>query len=161
MPKHNKNQYTLQEVYRWYSKRVETPISYKDHKKVLDTWGDVVNEFLLSGKDVKLAQGMSILGIRKKEKRTYVDRKASKIEGKLVVKQNSHSGFYGASVYWRRHYTTINSKGWVFRPTRELARALADVMVKPLGHTRFVKRARVARTVQQSKSIQRKTIHKI
>ena len=161
MPKHNKNQYTLKEVYRWYTKKVENPVSYKVHKEVLDAWGDVMVEFLLEGKDIKLQQGMSVLGIRKKEKRTYVDRQASKKAGKLVVVQNSHSGFYGASIYWRRHYTTINSKGWSFRPSRELARGLADVMHTPLGHTKFVKRARVARTVEQSKSIQRKTIYKI
>lgn len=161
MPKHNKNQYTLKEVYRWYTKRVEEPVSYKVHKEVLDLWGDTVVEYLLKGKDVKLQQGISVLGIRKKEKRTYVDRLASKLAGKRVIVQNSHSGFYGASVYWRRHYTTINSKGWSFRPTREFARKLGDVMQEHLGHTRFVKRARVARTVEQSKSIQRKTIHKI
>jgi hypothetical protein len=161
MPKHNKHQYSLTEVYTHYKKSVTTPVDQKVYKLILDTWGKIVNDYLLAGKDVKLQQGLSTLGVRKKERRTYIDAKESKAAGRAVVKSNSHSGFYGARIYWRRHYTVINSIGWEFRPTRALSRALGVIMKMPLGHTTFVKRALVTRDVEQSKSTYNKKVHKI
>jgi len=130
-------------IYQQYKKTVDNPVDYKTHKKVLDTWGEVLVSYLLEGKDVRLHSGMSVLGIRKKKKRTYVDRQASKKAGKLVIKLNTHSGFYHARVYWRKNYTQYSAKGWVFKPARALSRALGAVMQQPHGHAKFVKQAKV------------------
>ncbi|HEC44439.1 hypothetical protein LCGC14_0984230 [marine sediment metagenome] len=161
MPKHNKNQYSLQQVYQWYKNSVNDPVDYKTHKLVLEVWGTVFSEYILAGKDIKLQQGLSVLGVRKKEKHTYVDRRASKLAGKLVLKPNTHSGFYGANVYWRRHYTVCNSKGWVLRPCRKLSRALGVIMKQPYGHTRYVKRAMVSRKEEHRKAFYNKKVLKL
>ena len=161
MPKFNKNQYKLKEVYKFYKTSVTKPVAYKEFKLILDTWGDLVNEYLLEGKDVKLHNGLSIIGIRKRIKRTFINKKESKRRGMLIKSSNAHSGFYGARVLWRRHYTTFNSSGWVFQPSRELNRALARIMLSPQGHTRFTKRAIATKSIDQAKSIYNKKIYKV
>jgi len=141
MPKLNKNQIQLREVYKHYEKKVENPVDYKTHKNILDTWGTIVNRYLVEGRDVQLHERLSKLGVRKFASRSYVDFKASKIAGKEVRVSNIHSNFYGARVYWNSHGTRINVKGWVFRPTKELKLAIKDVMIKPQGHTTYIKNA--------------------
>jgi hypothetical protein len=143
MPKYDKNQYTLPEVYAFYKEQTKDPVDYKLHKAILDLWGNKVIEYLLQGKDIRLHRGLSILGIRKHIRETYIDRQASKEAGRTIRASNIHSGFYGAVTYWRRHYTSFSSGGWGFYPTRKLNRALSAVMQTPRGHMRFVKRAKV------------------
>ena len=142
MPKVDKNQFKLAEMYRFYSKSVKSPVSYKDHKLILDTWGRTVSEYLMEGKDVNFLAGLSTLGVRKEIKFTYTDFKASKEQGRRVIKPNTHSGNYGARVYWRRSRTRFKSSGWKFVPSRVLSRGIASVMKRLLGHTVFVQRAR-------------------
>jgi len=153
MPKYNKNQYLLPEVYAFYKEQTENPVDYKTHKQILDTWGTKVTEYLLQGKDIRLHKGLSILGVRKHIRETYVDRVASKKAGKLVRASNIHSGFYGAVIYWRRHYTSFSSSGWAFHPTRELKRALSQVMQTPAGHRRFVKKAKVVASAKRAREV--------
>lgn len=159
MPKFNKNQYSLKEAYAFYKKSVENPVSYEEYKLILDTWGNKVVEYLLEGKDVKLHAGMSLLGVRKRHKPTFVDRQESKKQGQLVKSSNIHSGFFGAYVYWRRRYTRFNSVGWIFVATRKLHRALGTVMLQPDGHRRFTMKAEVARSEVQAKSMFNKKVH--
>jgi hypothetical protein len=161
MPKFNKNQYTLNAVYKHYKTTTTKPVTFKEHKLILDTWGQKVNEYLLLGKDVKLHSGLSLLGIRKKVKKTFINKRESKLQKTLVKSSNVHSGFYGASVYWRRHYTAFNSNGWVFYPTRELNRALGKVMLSPQGHTRYSKRAIAAGSQEKAKAIYNKNVLKL
>lgn len=161
MPKHNKNQYSLQYEYNTYKKTVSEPLTYKEHKKVLDLWGDIVTDYLLLGKDVRLHKGLSVLGVRKKVKRTYVDRKASKISGKLVIKPNTHSGFYGAYIYWKKNYVTCSAKGWVFKPSRALSRRLGEVMKEHRGHTRFSQRAVVTSSKKHAKAVYKQKVLKL
>jgi hypothetical protein len=161
MPKLNKNQCSLREVYNWYKGRTVDPVDYKIHKLVLDVWGSIINEFLLEGKDIKLQQGLSVLAIRKREQKMYVDRRASRLAGKRVMMPNSHSGYYAASIYWGRRRTGCNSKGWSFIPSRKLARSLVTVMRQPYGHARFVKRARVARTEKHREGFYKYKVLKI
>lgn len=158
MPKVDKKQITLPQVYKHYKTTTDNPVDYKIHKQILDAWGELVNEFLLQGKDVKLHNGMSTLGIRKKIKRTFIDKKASREAGKEIRSSNVHSGFYGANVFWRRHYTTFNSSGWGFFPSRALHRGLAKVMKTAGGHLRFMQRAMVTSKNEQAKSIYNKKV---
>ena len=158
MPKVDKKQVTLPQVYQHYKNTTEDPVDYKTHKQVLDTWGELVNEYLLQGKDVRLQSGMSTLGIRKKIKRTYIDRKASKQAGKEVRAVSTHSGFYGAKVWWRRHYTTFNSSGWGFFPSRALHRGLAAIMKSAGGHLRYMQRATVTAEDSHAKSVYKKKV---
>ena len=153
MPKVDKSQILLGEVYNHYRSITQDPVDYKQHKEVLDLWGEKVVEALLLGKDVKLHGGLATLGIRKKLKRTYIDKKASKELGREVRRSNSHSNFYGAKVHWRRHYTTFNSSGWVFNPSRALQRGLSAVMKTPKGHTVYLQRAMATSKKNQSRSI--------
>ena len=162
MPKHDKCQYSLREVYSFYKNRCKerehTPVDYKMHKLILDTWGSIVSEYIVAGKDVKLHSGMATIRIRKFKRATYVDSKASKEAGRAVRKSNSHSGFYTTRVGWTRHYTTVNSRGWRFRPCRKLAQAIVAVMKTPGGHTQYVKKAKVTSHEHQRKSMYNKQI---
>tara|TARA_R110000772_G_scaffold27361_12_gene69653 strand:- start:895 stop:1344 length:450 start_codon:yes stop_codon:yes gene_type:complete len=143
MPKFNKNQYTLKQVYAHYKERVKDPVEYKEHKDILDLWGDKVVDVLLEGKDIRIGSGLSVLCIRKKKKPTYVNFKESKEKGRKIKSSNAHSGFYIARVVWRRHYTRINSSNWSFEPCRTLQRKLSEIMKTYLGHTRFTQQLSV------------------
>jgi len=138
-------------------------VSYKEHKLILDTWGELVNDYLIQGRDVKLHNGLSLLGVRKKIKRRYIDRQESKRQGKLVFASNSHSDYFGAEVYWRRHYTTFGSVGWLFRPSRGLSRAVSAVMQQSGGHRRYVMRAQAANTdkPEQARALYNKKVLKL
>lgn len=161
MPKYNKNQYSLKQAYAFYKKSVENPVTYKEYKLILDTWGYKVVEYLVQGKDVKLHNGMSLIGVRKRVKPTFINKKESKERGEVVRSSNIHAGFYGAYTFWRRHYTTFNSVGWVFRASRHLQKAIAAVMLQPEGHTRFLIRASAAGTQEQAINMYNKKVHKI
>lgn len=161
MPKYDKNQYSLKQVYRFYVEGVDDPVSYKEHKAILDLWGSKVNDALLSGKDVKLHNGLSVLCIRKYIKKTYVNKALSKKKGELVKSPNVHSSFYGASVRWRRHYTRFNSAGWSFYPSKKLKKGLNKVMTANMGHTRFVKKATATSKQEQARSIYVKKVIKV
>jgi nucleoid DNA-binding protein len=163
MPKFNKNQYSLPEAYKFYKTTTTTtePVSYKQYKLILDTWGEKIIEYLLLGKDVKLHSGLSTLGIRKKIKRTFINRKESKRRGTLIKSSNIHSGFYVASVYWRRHYTAFSSGGWTFIATRQFKKELSKVMLAPLGHTRYVQRAIAVSNQKHARATYNKKILKL
>lgn len=138
MPKYKKYIYLSAEVYANYVKGVAEPLSKKDHNIVLETWGAVVAEHLLAGKDVKLHEGMSTLSIRKaRGPKTYIDYKASKEQRRQVRAPNTISDYYKARIMWSRHYTRVFSKGWIFKPYRTLARSLAQVMKTPGGHRTY------------------------
>jgi len=143
MPKYDKNQYSLYDVYRFYRKRCKErnvePVTYREHKLILDTWGNKVVEYLQAGKDIKLYGGLATLRIRKTKRSSYIDFKASKEAGRAIRKSNVHSGFYIAKVGWTRHYTKIASRGWKFEPSRKLVLAIVKVMRTPGGHRQYVK----------------------
>lgn len=143
MPKVDKQQFKLPEVYREYKKNTTNPVDYKTHKLVLDTWGLFAIEFLLKGRDVQLHGGLSSIGVRKYKQFTYTDLKESKEKGKQIIKVNTHSGNYAARLYWRRNRTRYDSRGWKFVPSRLTSRAIAKVMQTPKGHTNFVKKIRI------------------
>ncbi|MBV1928209.1 MAG: hypothetical protein KUG81_01690, partial [Gammaproteobacteria bacterium] len=155
MPKYNKNQYSLDQVYAFYCSRVPNPVSFKEHKKILEAWGDKVVEYLVAGKDVKLHGGLSLIGVRKYESQTYTDHQESKRQGKLIKKSNVHSGFYAAKIYWRRRYTKINSSSWTFVASRNLAKAISSVMKVKGGHLRFSKRANVVGSQYKARQLQK------
>jgi hypothetical protein len=161
MPRYDKKQYSLLEMYAVYTKSCVTPVTFKVFKTILELWGSEVNASLLEGKDVRLYHGMSSLGVRKKEKPFYVDKKVSRELKTKVVRPNTHSGGYGARIMWKRHYTIMNSQGWEFEPSRKLSRGLAAVMKMPGGHTNFVQRAMVTRDLESARSVYNKKVHKI
>lgn len=158
MPKFDKNQYLLSDVYKFYKQRCKergvVPVTYKEHKNILDTWGRTVVQYLSKGKDVKLHSGLSILCVRKTKTATYVDFKESKKAQDVVSMSNAHSAFYVARTRWRRHYTTISSSGWSFKASSRLARAIHNQMIVPGGHRVYVRQSRVT-----SKENQRKSMH--
>ena len=144
MPKYKKNQVSLRDTYAHYKKNITNPVSYKEHKEILEVFGDVVGEFLVEGKDVKLYRGLSVLGIRKVKQKYSIDGIASKAEGRLVRKLNTHSDFFTAFVYWGRHYTTINMRGWYWRTCRQVNRRIKEVMETPKGHLQYVEKSSIA-----------------
>jgi nucleoid DNA-binding protein len=162
MPKYDRRTITLQESYKWYlaNSDDEYKVDYKQFKLILETWGKCLNKRLCLGQDVRLYRGFSMLGVRKKIQRTYIDRQESKRQGKKVVLPNSHSNYYRASIYWKKHYTKFSCKGWSFKPTRELRKQLHDVMVEPGGHRRFVQRAMVTRSKESAKRMYNHKIYK-
>lgn len=137
MPKYNKNQYLLREVYDHYLTRTDDPVDYKTHKLILDTWGGIVNRYLLEGRDVQLQERLSRLGIRKKIGKVYKDPFASKLAGRQVLMPNTHSDNYIAKLHWRSHGARIAVKGWTFLPTRELKQGIKRIMLMPGGHRMF------------------------
>jgi len=139
MPKYDRNQYLLKDVYKHYKSRVDDPVDYKTHKLILDTWGDVVVRYLMEGRDVQLQERLAKIGIRKNECKAVVDYPESKRQQKRVLRSNSHSGFYAARLYWNSHGTRFNSKGWVFQASRNLKAELFKVMSKIGGHRTFLK----------------------
>ena len=58
MPKYNKHQYSLDEMYAFYKGSTSNHVSKELFKQVLEVWGTKVNEYLLLGKDIKLHHGM-------------------------------------------------------------------------------------------------------
>jgi nucleoid DNA-binding protein len=162
MPKYDKSQYSLPEVYKFYKRRCKerdvVPVDYKLHKRILDAWGSKVVEYLAAGKDVKLHSGLATLQIRKRKCSSYVDFKASKEAGKAVRKSNVHSGFFSAKVRWTRHYTKIHSRGWKFEPSRTLVKAIVKVMRTPRGHMQYVQKAKVTRHEEHRRSMYTKQI---
>jgi len=163
VPKYDKSQYKLFEVYRFYKARCKErgvePVDYKQHKLILDTWGNKFVEYLAAGKDVKLHSGLATLRIRKKKKTTYIDFKASKEAGKAVRKSNVHSGFYIAKVGWTRHFTKIASRGWMFIPSRKLVLALVKVMRTPGGHRQYVIKAIVTQKNREKQAYKYKILN--
>lgn len=161
MPKHNKNQIPLTEVYKHYKDNTEKPLDYKTHKAVLDLWGKKVREALVEGKDIKLYHGLSSLGIRKRVKKTYIDKRASSEAGKIIRRSNSHSGFFAAKLLWRRHYTKFNSNNWGFHTCRELQSMITDVMSTLNGHLRYMQKALIPTTEKQRKYAYTKNVLKL
>lgn len=162
MPKYDKSQYSLRNVYRLYKLRCAArgfePVDHKLHKLILDTWGNTVVSYLAAGKDVKLHNGLASLQVRKTKRESYVDFKASKEAGRVIRKSNSHSGFFVAKVRWTRHYTKIHSRGWRFIPSRKLVKAIVVVMRTPRGHTQYVQKAKITKHEHQRRSMYNKQI---
>lgn len=159
MPKVNKNQYTLLEVYKHYKKSTEEPVDYKTHKAILEAWGDTVVEFLVDGRDVPLYKGLSKIGVRKRVRINYVDFRASKLAGRRIIKSNAHSDFYVGYLYWNTHKTKIFVKGWALRTSAHLAGLIGDVFKTHKGHTKFVQVATAHN--QQAKAEFNRKIHKL
>lgn len=143
MPKVNKGQISLREVYQFYKKNTKTCVDYKTHKAILDLYGTKMNEYLLEGRDVDFFAGMSKIGFRKRYQTTYVDYKASKEAKRVIRRSNSKSGNFTAYLYWPRTKTKINSKFWKFVGSRKLKRAVVPLMQELRGHTRYVERAKM------------------
>jgi hypothetical protein len=158
MAKANKNMVTLPDVYKFYCTQTDDPVDYKTHKLILELWGEMVVEALIEGHDISLYSGLSRLSIRKSVSRTYIDRQATKKAGKVIRRSNSHSGYHTARIMWHRHYTRINSAGWVFIPTRKLKDKLNVIMSQPGGHRRYIKRMHVATSEKHAKIIARKKL---
>lgn len=144
MPKHNKRQIPLSEVYAHYKETTDKPVDYKTHKKVLDLWGKLAREALAEGKDIKLFAGLASLGVRKRKKHTFIDRKQTALQKKRVMATNSHSGFFTAKCLWRRRYTTVNSVGWSFHSSKALQMLITNVMNTLGGHSTYLQRAQSA-----------------
>jgi len=144
MPKYKKNQVSLLDTYAHYKKNISNPISYKEHKQVLEAYGDVMADFILEGKDVKLYRGLAVLGIRKIKQKYSIDGPATMRENKLVKKLNTHSDFFTSFVYWARHYTTINMRGWYFISARKIKLRLKDIMEAPNGHSIYPEKSSIA-----------------
>jgi hypothetical protein len=161
MPKFNKQQYSLREMYMFYKKTCTSPVTITEYKHILEVWGDKVNEYVIQGKDVKLYHGLSVIGVRKRIKPFYVDGKASREAKKVIRKPNTHSGGFGAHVMWRRHYTTMSTRGWEFEPSRVLSRGVSTIMKMPGGHTTYVQKARAASTEVQRRALYNRNVHKI
>lgn len=144
MPKYKKNQVSLRDTYAHYKKNISNPLSYKEHRDVLDTYGNVMADYIVGGADVKLYRGLSVLGIRKLKQEYSIDGPATMAAGKLVKKPNTHSDFFTAFVYWARHYTTINMRGWYWLSARKVKNRIKDVMEQHKGHTRYPEKSAIA-----------------
>lgn len=146
MPCWNRNQVSSQEMYRWYVTTVKNHVDYKTYRAVTKLWGIRAVEMTLEGRDIPLYCGFYEIGIRKRYKPVFVDHRQSKIQGKKVYGSNSHSGFYGAKIWWGSKWIRFSVKGWHFTPMRKWSRALAQVLKTPGGHKRFVERIVVSGT---------------
>ena len=158
MPKHNKHQIPLTEVYKHYKENAKNPLDYKTHKLVLDTWGELVSDAIAEGKDIKLFSGLATLGVRKKKCKTYIDKRASKEAGKIVRSSNSHSGFFNAKVLWKRHYTRFSSANWSFHTTKALQKKITAVMSEMDGHKRYLQKMNIAVNEDHRKAIYNKKV---
>ena len=79
----------------------------------------------------------------------------------MVRVPNTHSGFYGARVFWKKNYVTCSARGWIFRPARKLSRGLAVMMEKPHGHARYVKVADTTNNREHAKVVYNKKVLKL
>ena len=137
MPKYNKNQVTLEDTYKRYSKRVKDPVDYKTHKQVLELFGEATRAAIVAGADVKLFQGLSSISVRKRPKRTVVDHQASKQKKKQVLMLNTHSDFFGAFMHWKKFAVIHKHVGWKLEPCKKVSKSISEVMLKPGGHKRY------------------------
>ena len=141
MPRVNRNQIIMQDMYDWYKSLYKNHVDHATYRKVTDLWGEYARELLLEGKDLNLYVNFPLIGIRKRSKPVYIDRILSKKLKKKVYSPNTHSDYYGAFVYWRKNWANFNTVRWTFLPARKLSRGLAQVLKQPGGHRRFVENA--------------------
>lgn len=152
MPQFNRNALSSFEMYDWYKTTVKNHVDYETYREVVKLWGTLASEYLLDGRDIPLYVGFKKFGIRKKHKPTFIDYVATKKAGKLIIGSNSHAGFYGAKVYWKKFHTRFNVRGWIFIPCRKLTRALAAVMKTPGGHRKYVEQIVFSGTAKKKQS---------
>ena len=93
--------------------------------------------------------------------KTYIDYQATKLTGKKVVLPNTHSNFYVSRLYWARRYAKCKTKGWYFKSSRLLSRALSKVMQTPGGHRTYVKLNNIATTEAKAAYLRKTKIYKI
>ena len=150
MPKWDKGEIKWDELYQWYrSKNPEVYLDQKRYKEVIILWGELCREYLLEGREIPLYHGFKTFSIRKKYRKTYLDRKQSKIQGKPVYGSNSHSSFFTAGLWWVKRGTKFNVSGWKFKAGRKLNRELAVVMKNPGGHRKFVENIVLSGTAEK------------
>lgn len=146
MPKYDRGTLLLSEMYEQYRSFTDKPVSFKTHKAILELWGNLVSEYIIAGKEIPLYVGFKVFGTKKIYKPTYVDRRQSKLQKKLVIMPNTHSDFYGVRMYWKKIGTKFNIRNWSFTPVRKLSRALAKEMQVPGGHRKYMEKARISGT---------------
>ena len=142
MPRSKRNSYSIKDMYNWYKSLYKKYVDYSTYLKVLELYARYMMEDLMLGKDIPLYAGFQVLGVRKKYKPYYIDYVQTKAQGKRVLVPNTHSDFYGASVYWKHKGSTFYAKEWTFKPHRTLKRMLAKVLKTPGKHRLFVEMAR-------------------
>lgn len=161
MPKHDKRQIPLREMYQYYKNSTGSPVSYKDYKLILDTWGEELTDYVSQGKDVHLYHGMAVFGVRKRRIKTFVDKLASRIQKKRVVAVNTHSDFFAARMRWGMKATTFNRRGWNFRSSRFLKKKIATIMLMPGGHRTYMEEVKVAYSEKAGKRLYKKQVLKL
>lgn len=161
MPKYNRQQYSTREVYAFYKKEVKTPLTLKEYYSILNVWGLEVVKYLLEGRDVRLYSDLALIGIRKHISKTYIDYQTTKELGRKVVLPNTHSDFYVSKLYWSRRYAKCKTKGWHFKSSRFLSRALAKVMKTKGGHRTYVKLNDIATTEHKATYLRKTKIYRI
>jgi hypothetical protein len=106
-------------------------LTNRQHKKILETAGQVMKEIILQEGDLKLFSRMGELGIRKMKpagEKGPIDFAAHSM-GINAVHFNDHSDGYIGRVRWARGNCVLNDKHmWLFRPVRKFKRELAAIM---------------------------------
>jgi hypothetical protein len=133
----------LREMYARYKKtqlaKGYEVVTREKYSAILAKFGKLVEEDLISGKDVRLYGKIPMIGIRKYRKMFY--KRFEPSEGKVVIYPNTVAKFWWWTLYWNKNMRGIKFKGWRFTPTASFRRKMTRLMLQKDGHKKFVVRS--------------------
>ena len=105
----NKKSYTIADIYRHFSKTIDSKVSYSRYKRILDRFNEIVKQDVLERSEAfKMPYGLGMICIVKYKPKSYTDKslsvdyKSSKEEGKRIYHLNEHSNGYKYRLYWSK-----------------------------------------------------------
>jgi hypothetical protein len=131
---------------RFCEKYPDIEINYKEWKSVLKAYNTAYRDHLIkTGDKVKMPWGIGPFAVSKKKARKFVmcrdgverirlpiDWAKTRATGKRVYHLNLHSNGYVYKWYWFVQESRIPQAGvWVFRPSRDVSRAIKAVADDP------------------------------
>jgi len=86
---------------------------------------------ILNGMEVSLPCNMGNILVNKKQSdnRRFINYKESRLQGRTVSENNSHTGGYRFSIQWRKDDPILGiQKGYQFKASRLISRKLAEIL---------------------------------
>lgn len=128
---------SIQDIYLAYCKE-HGKVDKKEFKKILYDCNQLISDYILDGRKVKLPYKLSTIWVRKKQmqyNKLHFDYAEYNKTGIKSVHLNQHSDDFYAYVHWDKSKCKVKNKvAYRFDLSRANKRRLAEVMKKKNGH---------------------------
>lgn len=103
-------------------------ITYAEYNEVIDTFADEIIKLLQDGDEWQIGSNMGVISLRKIKCKSFIDRIASKEQGKRVTRiRNNYENYMLVTAWDRAKYALRNKWLWRFKL---IPKVLRDIYLK-------------------------------